>query len=158
MRQVTTGITVQYGGVTKRYAKGLTNRRCLLIFGLILAVVGVVGFFVPSQAGDLYTMGIGQSIAYLVIGVASLYVGEVWNSPPKRLFTGVVGFFFLVVAVAGFALAALGNHHLGIDLWVFYVQHPWENAAHLTLGVIFLGTALYPRRFREYSVGSSVSD
>ena len=152
------GMTVTYGGVIKRYSKGLTSRRCLLIFGLVLAVAGVAGFFVPSQPGDLYTMGVGQSIAYLVIGLASLYVGEVWNSGFKRVFAGVVGVFFLAVAIAGFVFSYYIDSRLGIDLWIFSVEHPWENTAHLILGVVFLGTALYPRRFRDYSFGTNVSD
>ena len=152
------GMTVSYGGVIRRYSKGLTSRRCLLIFGLVLAVAGLAGFFVPSQPGDLYTMGVGQSIAFLVIGLASLYVGEVWNSGFKRIFTGVVGVFFLAVAIAGFVLSYFVDHRLGIDLWIFSVEHPWENIVHLILGVIFGGTAIYPRRFRDYSYGTNVSD
>ena len=152
------GMTVTYGGVVKRYAKGLTSRRCLLIFGLVLAVAGAAGFFVPSQPGDVYTMGAGQSIAFLVIGLASMYVGEVWNSEYKRIFAGVVGVFFLAVAVAGFQLSQFVDHRLGIDLWIFSVEHPWENTVHLILGAIYAGTAIYPRRFRDYSYGTNVSD
>ena len=152
------GMTVSYGGVVKRYSKGLTSRRCLLIFGLILAVAGVAGFFVPSKAGDPYTIGVGQSIAYLVIGLASLYVGEVWNSEYKRIFAGVIGVFFLAVAIAGFVFSQYADSSLGTNLGVFRVEHPWENTAHLVLGVIYAGTALYPRRFRDYSFGTNVSD
>lgn len=148
------GMSLSYGGVTKLYSKGLTNRRCLLIFGLVLTAVGIAGFFVDSQAGDLYDLGTGQSIAYLIMGVASLLVGEVWNSDWKRAFLGLEGLFFLIVAIAGFAIAGGSGHDLGI----FNVENPWENLAHLLLGLIFLGTALYPRRFRDYSFGSSVSD
>lgn len=152
------GMTVTYGGVVKRYSKGLTSRRCLLILGLILALAGVAGFFVPTKPGDLYTMGVGQSIAFLVIGLACLYVGEVWNSEYKRIFVGVVGVFFLAVAIAGFVVSNYVDSTLGIDLWVFNVEHPWENTVHLILGVIFAGTAFYPRRFRDYSFGTNVSD
>ncbi len=152
------GMTVSYGGVVKRYSKGLTSRRCLLIFGLILAVAGVAGFFVPSKAGDPYTIGVGQSIAYLMIGLASLYVGEVWNSEYKRIFAGVIGVFFLAVAIAGFVFSQYADSSLGTNLGVFSVEHPWENTAHLVLGVIYAGTALYPRRFRDYSYGTNVSD
>ena len=152
------GMTVTYGGVVMRYTKGLSNRRCLLIFGLILAVAGAAGFFVPSTAGDVFTMGTGQSIAFLVIGLASLYGGEVWNSEYKRIFTGIIGVFFLVVAITGFVLSYFLDSTLGIDLWVFNVEHPWENTVHLILGVIYAGTALYPRRFRDYSYGTNVSD
>ena len=152
------GITVSYGPVIKSYAKGLTNRRCLLIFGVILTVVGIAGFLIPSGPSDLYHLGAGQSIAYLIIGVLSLYVGEVWNSEYKRVFLGIEGLFFLAIGVVGFILAAVTPGEISINLGVFTVQHPWENAAHLTLGVIFLATALYPRRFRDYSYSSNVSD
>ncbi len=152
------GITVQYGPVTKHYAKGLTNRRALLIFGALLAVVGIIGFFIKGQPTDQYHMDLGQSIAYLALGLSSLYVGEVWNSEYKRVFLGLEGLFFLVVAIAGFVLAALVEHSQGVNLGIFTVQHPWENAAHLILGVILLGTALYPRRFRDYPYSSNASD
>ncbi len=152
------GITVSYGPITKSYAKGLTNRRCLLIFGAILTVVGIAGFFIPSTTSDLYHLGVGQSIAYLIIGVLSLYVGEVWNSEYKRVFLGIEGLFFLAIGVAGFILSPLNPGAASINLGMFTVQHPWENAAHLTLGVIFLATVLYPRRFRDYSYSSNVSD
>ena len=152
------GITVQYGPITQHYARGLTNRRALLIFGALLAVVGIVGFFVNGQPTDLYHMGLGQSIAYLVLGLAALYVGEVWNSEYKRVFLGIEGLFFLVIAIVGFILAAQVDHSQGVNLGIFTVQHPWENAAHLTLGVILLGSALYPRRFRDYPYSSNASD
>ena len=152
------GITVRYGPITKHYAKGLTNRRCLLIFGSLLAAAGIAGFFVDSRPGDLYHMGVDQSIAYLVMGLTALYVGEVWSSEYKRVFLAIEGVFFLGIAIAGFVMSALVEYQSGIYLGVFSVQHPWESAAHLLLGVIFLGTALYPRRFRDYSYSSNVSD
>ena len=103
-------------------------------------------------------MGIGQSIAYLIMGIFTWYVGEVWNSPIKRGYNVVIGAFFLGIGIAGFVLAAINGGGTDSNLFMFYVSHPWENAAHLTIGVIFMATALYRRRFREYSVGSAVSD
>ena len=152
------GITVSYGPVTKRYAKGLTNRRCLLIFGALLTAAGIAGFFLPTQPGDFYHMGVGQSVAYLVLGVAALYVGEVWNSEYKRIFLGLEGLFFLVIGIAGFALAPMSAGAEAVNLGIFTAQNPWENLAHLALGLIFLGTALYPRRFRDYPYSSNASD
>ena len=145
---------VNYGGVTRRYSKGLTVRRTLLIFGLGLTALGVAGFFVESQPGDLFHLDTGQNIAYLVTGLAALLVGELWSSEWKRYFLGLEGVFFLVVAIAGFAISG-GNSH---DLGIFDVEHPWENIVHLLLGLLFAGAVLYPRRFRDYSVGTSVSD
>ena len=147
-------VTVKYGPVTKHYSKGLTTRRTLLIFGLVLAAVGVAGFFIDSQAGDAYHLDTGQNVAYLVIGLASLLVGEVWSSESKRIFLGAVGVFFLGVAIAGFAISGGEGHDLGI----FNSEHPWENVVHLLLGLLFIGVVFYPRRFRDYSIGTNVSD
>ena len=147
-------VAVKYGPITKYYSKGLTIRRTLLIFGLLLTAVGVAGFFLDSSAGDAYHLDIGQNIAYLVIGLASLYVGEVWSSESKRFFLGAMGLFFLGVAIAGFAIAGGEGHDLGI----FDVEHPWENVVHLLLGLLFLAVVFYPRRFRDYSIGTNVSD
>ena len=72
----------------------------------------------------------------------------------KRGFLGLEGLFFLAVGIAGFALSAGGSGNLGI----FTVAHPWENVAHLLLGLLFLGVVFYPRRFRDYSIGTNVSD
>ena len=147
-------VAVKYGPITKYYAKGLTVRRTLLIFGLLLAAVGVAGFFLESSAGDAFHLDTGQNITYLIIGLASLYVGEVWSSESKRVFLGIVGVLFLGVAIAGFAIASGESHDLGI----FDVQNPWENMVHVVLGLLFLSVVFYPRRFRDYSVGTNVSD
>lgn len=147
-------VAVKYGPVIKHYAKGLTIRRTLLIFGLLLAAVGVAGFFLDSSAGDSYHLDTGQNIAYLVIGLASLYVGEIWSSESKRIFLGIIGILFLAVAIAGFAIAGGESHDLGI----FDVENPWENVVHLLLGLLFLGVVFSPRRFRDYSLGTNVSD
>ncbi len=152
------GIMVQYGPITKHYAKGLTNRRCLLIFGFLLAAAGIAGFFVDSRPGDLYHLNLGQSILYLVLGLASLYVGEVWNSEYKQVFLGIEGVFFFGIGVAGFIISALAANPTGPGLWLFSINQPWENMAHLLLGLVFLGASLYPRRFRDYSYGPNVSD
>ena len=147
-------VVVKYGPVTRHYAKGITNRRALLAFGILLTAGGVAGFFIRSQPGHAYYLDTGQNIAYLVIGLASLVVGEVWSSEWKRAFLGLEGLFFLGVAIAGFAVSGSEGHNLGI----FNVEHPWENVAHLLLGLIALGVVLYPRRFRDYSLGTNVSD
>ena len=147
-------VAVKYGPITKYYAKGLTVRRTLLIFGLLLAAVGVAGFFLESNAGDAFHLDTGQNITYLIIGLASLYVGAVWSSESKRIFLGIAGVLFFGVAIAGFAIAGGESHDLGI----FDVQNPWENIVHVVLGLLFLSVVFYPRRFRDYSVGPNVSD
>lgn len=156
-------VVTNYGGYVKHYSKGLTNRRCLVIFGALIAASGVAGFilgltdtFGGTKPEDLvYQLGTGQNIAYLVIGLTMLLVGETWSSEWKVVFLGIVGVFFVGMAVAGFVLSGKGDDY---SLVFFSVNHPWENITHLVLGLIFLATAVYPRRFRDYSFANSVSD
>ena len=69
-------VRVQYGPVWKQYPKGLTNRRALMALGTLMTVVGVAGFFIGTEKGDLYHLDIGQNIAYLVLGLVALLSGR----------------------------------------------------------------------------------
>ncbi len=146
-------VRVQYGPVWKQYSKGLTNRRALMALGTLMTVVGVAGFFIGTEKGDLYHLDIGQNIAYLVLGLVALLSGETWTSSWKRTFLGVEGVLLAGVGVAGFIVAGGGDGTLGI-FWVTL----WENITHVLFGALALGTVMYPRHFRDYSYGTAVSD
>lgn len=146
-------VRVQYGPVWREYSKGLTNRRYLLVLGALMTVVGVVGFFLGTNPEDLYHVDIGQSIAYLVLGLMALLAGEVWTSSWKRALLALEGVVLAGVGIAGFIVAGGGVGDLGI-----FSVNLWENVAHVVFGVLALATVLYPRRFRDYSYGTAVSD
>ena len=146
-------VRVQYGPVWREYSKGLTNRRCLMGLGALMTVVGVAGLVLGTGPDDLYHLDIGQSIAYLVLGVIALLAGEVWTSSWKRTLLGIEGLLITVVGIAGFIVAGGGSGDLGI-----FSVGVWENVAHVVFGAIAMVTVLYPRRFRDYSYGTAVSD
>ena len=146
-------VRVQYGPVWREYSKGLTNRRYLMVLGALMTVVGVVGFFLGTDSEDLYHIDIGQSIAYLVLGLTALLAGEVWTSSWKRALLALEGVFLVGVGIAGFIVAGGGTGDLGM-----FSVTLWENIAHMLFGVLALATVLYPRRFRDYSYGTAVSD
>ena len=146
-------VRVQYGPVWKQYPKGLTNRRALMALGTLMTVVGVAGFFIGTEKGDLYHLDIGQNIAYLVLGLVALLSGETWTSSWKRTFLGVEGVLLAGVGVAGFIVAGGGDGTLGI-----FSVTLWENITHVLFGALALGTVRYPRHFRDYSYGTAVSD
>ena len=146
-------VRVQYGPVWKQYPKGLTNRRALMALGTLMTVVGVAGFFIGTEKGDLYHLDIGQNIAYLVLGLVALLSGETWTSSWKRTFLGVEGVLLAGVGVAGFIVAGGGDGTLGI-----FSVTLWENITHVLFGALALGTVMYPRHFRDYSYGTAVSD
>ena len=146
-------VRVQYGPVWKQYPKGLTNRRALMALGTLMTVVGVAGFFIGTEKGDLYHLDIGQNIAYLVLGLVALLSGETWTSSWKRTFLGVEGVLLAGVGVAGFIVAGGGDGTLGI-----FSVTLWENITHVLFGALALATVMYPRHFRDYSYGTAVSD
>ena len=146
-------VRVQYGPVWREYSKGLTNRRYLLVLGALMTVVGVAGFFLGTGPDDLYHLEVGQSIAYLVLGLLALLAGEVWTSSWKRVLLGIQGVLLAGVGVAGFIA---GGGGIG-DLGMFSVGL-WENVAHVVFGGVAISTVFYPRRFRDYSYGTAVSD
>ena len=146
-------VRVQYGPMWREYSKGLTNRRYLLVLGALMTVVGVAGFFLGTDAEDLYHIDVGQSIAYLVLGLTALLAGEVWTSSWKRVLLGLQGALLTGVGIAGFIAAGGGTGDLGM-----FSVSLWENTAHVVFGAVALVTVLYPRRFRDYSYGTAVSD
>ncbi len=146
-------VRVQYGPVWREYSKGLTNRRYLLVLGALMTVVGVAGFFLGTDSEDLYHIDVGQSIAYLVLGLMALLAGEVWTSSWKRVLLGLQGALLTGVGIAGFVVAGGGTGDLGM-----FSVSLWENIAHVAFGAVALVTVLYPRRFRDYSYGTAVSD
>ena len=146
-------VRVQYGPIWKEYSKGLTNRRYLLILGILMAAVGVAGFFLDTNASDLYHLETGQSVAYLVLGLVALLAGEVWTSSWKRALLGVEGALITGFGVTGFIAGGSETADLGI-----FTVGLWENIAHVVFGAIALVTVFYPRKFRDYSYGTAVSD
>ena len=146
-------VRVQYGPVWREYSKGVTNRRYLLVLGALMTVVGVAGFFLETGPDDLYHLDVGQSIAYLVLGLLALLAGEVWTSSWKRVFLGIQGVLLVGVGVAGFIAGGGGSGDLGM-----FSVGLWESVAHVVFGGIALATVFYPRRFRDYSYGTAVSD
>lgn len=146
-------VRVQYGPVWREYSKGLTNRRYLLVLGALMTIVGAVGFFLGTDSEDVYHLDTGQSIAYLVLGLMALLAGEVWTSSWKRVLLGMEGALLTGVGIAGFIVAGGGIGDLGM-----FSVNLWENVAHVVFGAIALATVLYPRRFRDYSYGTAVSD
>ena len=146
-------VKVQYGPVWREYSKGLTNRRYLMILGTLMTAVGVAGFFLGNDVGDPYHLDIGQNISYLALGLIALLAGEVWTSSWKRALLGVEGVLIAGVGIAGFVVAGGGTGDLGM-----FSVGLWENVAHVVFGVAALATVFYPRRFRDYSYGTAVSD
>lgn len=103
-----------------------------IVFGIILIVVGILGF-IPALTPDGKLLGYFQvdtihNVVHLVTGVIALFAAADY----AKLYFKVFGFIYLIVAIAGFLLA--GN------LMLFHVNMA-DNILHLVIAAValFLG-------------------
>lgn len=107
--------------------------------GVVLVLVGVVGFFVPFTG--LLDLTITHNLIHLVTGIAALAVSG--NSKNSALFAKVFGIVYLLVGVLGlFVTDIMGLIHL----------MPADNIIHFVIAI----AALY-FGFKSESNSSSVS-
>ncbi|MHB0935346.1 MAG: hypothetical protein ACYDCO_23055 [Armatimonadota bacterium] len=79
----------------------MLNRWYAIFIGIILLVMGIVGFLAPNfLTGDL--LGFWVPFIWLITGVAALIVGlAVKNIKTVRVFNGVVGGLYLLWGLIG---------------------------------------------------------
>lgn len=105
----------------------------LKIGGVVLVVVGLLGFFLigPTAAdsvlGSAWWFDGYENWAHLVLGVVALVLAfGVKNDDLSKWVTALVGLFALVAAVWGF----FDSNFLGANM-----EQPLDNILHLVVGV-----------------------
>ena len=104
--------------------------------GLILLVVGIMGFLTDDLLGLIQFDSVHNMIHFLIAAIA-LYVGfgtdDTWL---PHLFAEVMGSVYILLALAGFIspvlFGLLGPFHL----------EPLENLLHLMLGLCGIGVTI----------------
>ncbi|GLZ81462.1 hypothetical protein Afil01_62690 [Actinorhabdospora filicis] len=119
------------------------NRIVGAIFGAVFTLVGLIGFFwsgghaaMGHEGGailGLFEVNVAHNIVHLAVG-AALLAGSVLGTPAARAANGTVGAVYLAVGVAGLFL-------IGTDLNILALNGA-DNALHLVVGAVLLGTAL----------------
>lgn len=104
------------------------------LFGVVLLLLGVVGFLLVSQSPLLGILNIDvlENIVHLATGAAFAYVGfAMRDNGGARMVVGALGIVYVAVGVIGFVAPTL----LGL------LQHPYtivDNIIHLALGAVGL--------------------
>jgi hypothetical protein len=109
----------------------MNSKQFLQVGGVILLLLGIVGFFMPNILGELLTFNAAENYAHLVLGVVALLAstGPVTIQKPLVLVVGLVALFF---GVAGFMVA--GNAVPNF-FGVVHLDNPVDNVLHLVVGV-----------------------
>ncbi|MBO0800309.1 MAG: DUF4383 domain-containing protein [Blastocatellia bacterium] len=110
------------------------------IIGIVLLLVGIVGFFLPSILGMHLTLI--HNLVHLATALVALYFGFAASARATSSFCQVFGVVYLLVGVLGFVaptvvVSLLMGHNM--------TEAPsliMDNIVHLLLGVVFMVVGL----------------
>jgi preprotein translocase subunit Sss1 len=108
------------------------------IFGAVLLVVGIVGFFIPHIL-SLHLTPI-HNVVHILTGLVALYFGVSGSDASARTFSQVFGAIYTLLGVVGFVqpaiIATVIQFHettgTGNDTLIM------DNIVHLLVGLVFL--------------------
>lgn len=125
------------------------------VFGIVLLLVGVLGFIpnpivgdpAPSEAGGdgaLFGTNLTHNLVHVLTGLAALAVGFGVDSPHhSRTFNVVVGTVYAIVALLGFGLTDLMEDLIAVTAA--------DNVLHVALAVVLVGVGLAVEIEEPYS-------
>jgi hypothetical protein len=98
------------------------------ILGIVLLVVGVLGFFMPSPLLGLFMVDPVHNVVHILSGVVGLWAAST-GYQYSRLFLMIFGLVYALVAVLGFATGGV--------LGLFMVDMN-DNYLHAAIGAVCL--------------------
>jgi hypothetical protein len=107
------------------------------IFGAVLVVVGIVGFFIDNLLGLHLTLI--HNVVHILTGLVALYFGVSGSDASARTFCQVFGAIYMLLGIVGFVMPNIiatviqfhGTVTTGNDLIM-------DNIVHLLVGAVFL--------------------
>jgi hypothetical protein len=110
------------------------------ILGVVLLIVGLCGFAVPTLLGMHLTPI--HNIVHLVTAAIALYLGFAGSPEGARTFCMVFGAIYLLLGILGFAAPNVVAMIIGHPGPVTAGDLTPDNAVHLLLGIVFLAVGL----------------
>ena len=111
------------------------------ILGVVLLLVGVIGFASPELLGAHLTKP--HNVVHLVSGALALYFGFAGTLSAAKIFSLVFGVVYLALGILGMALGT-GEQRMW-DIPPLHLGQA-DHGIHILLGVIFLAGGLFTRR------------
>ena len=110
------------------------------ILGVVLLVVGLVGFAMPNLLGMHLTPI--HNIVHLLTAAIALYLGFAGSPEGAKTFCVVFGAIYLLLGILGFAAPGVVASIIGHPGPVSSGDLTPDNAVHLLLGIVFLAVGL----------------
>ncbi len=110
------------------------------ILGVVLLVVGLVGFAMPNLLG-MHLTAI-HNIVHLLTAAIALYLGFAGSPEGARTFCAVFGVIYLLLGILGFVAPGVVASIIGHPGPVTGSDLTPDNAVHLLLGIVFLAVGL----------------
>ncbi len=110
----------------------MNPKQFLQIGGVILLLLGILGFLKPDLAGDFLSFDTAENWAHLVLGVVAIVLAPQPVGVMKKWVVVLIGVAAIIVSVLGFMVS--GNPSPN-----FYgmanLENPVDNVLHLVIGV-----------------------
>jgi hypothetical protein len=114
------------------------------IAGIVLLLVGVAGFFMPTLLG-MHLTAI-HDVIHLLSGGLAVFFGFKGSAAGAKTFSIAFGAVYLVVALLGFAAPGLLGTILGMSSMMTAHDFMPDNIVHVLLGGAFLVVGLASKR------------
>ena len=110
------------------------------LLGLVLLLVGIIGFFSPNLLGA--HLGTTHNAVHIVSGLIALYFGFAASLSAARGFCLAFGAIYLLLGVVGFIMGDAANDRMLSINAINLMLGTRDHAIHILLGVLFLIGAL----------------
>ena len=99
--------------------------------GVILLLLGIIGFLAPRIGGDALYFDAGENWAHTILGIVALLAARSLSESAQRTLVYLVGIIAIVFAVWGFINRANPAPNLGFT----NLENPLDNLVHLVVGI-----------------------
>lgn len=110
----------------------MTPKKFLMLGGVILVILGIVGFIVPRIGGDYLYFDAAENWTHLILGIVAIAASYGAPSGGQKGLSVVVGIVALYFALAGFLVAGRpAPNYFGVT----NLENPFDNLVHLVVGI-----------------------
>lgn len=109
----------------------MNSKQFLTIGGIILLLLGIVGFIFPNLLGDTLKFDVYENVLHTILGIVALGASYWTGAGIQKQLVRAVGILALVVGVWGFLRAGSPEpNFFGANL-----ENPIDNILHVVVGV-----------------------